>query len=131
MNQKFEWSEAYVQELVEFVQKGVQTRSYSDEEGGYARVIEAKMRELGFDDVYTDPAGNVVGRVGSGAKIIHFDSHMDTVQVNDSDEWVSPPFGGEIIDGMLYGRGSVDMKSSLSASVFAAALAKRAGLLEG
>lgn len=131
MSQRFEWSEDYGRELVAFVQEGVRTRSYSDEEGDYAKKIQAKMRELGFDDVYIDPAGNVVGRVGGGPRIIHFDSHMDTVQVNDADAWVSPPFGGELVDGMLYGRGSVDMKSSLSASIFAAALAKRAGLLEG
>ena len=131
MSLAFTWDEAYGEELVAFVRKGVQTRSYSDEEGDFARLIEAKMKELGFDEVKIDPAGNVVGRVGSGPRIIHFDSHMDTVQVNDGEEWVSPPFGGEIVDGMLYGRGSVDMKSSLCASVYAAALAKKAGLLEG
>lgn len=131
MSEQFPWTQAYGQELIDFVRQGVRTRSYSDEEGNYAKLIEAKMKELDFDQVYIDPTGNVVGRVGSGPKIIHFDSHMDTVQVNDADEWVSPPFGGEIVDGMLYGRGSVDMKGSLSASVFAAALAKKAGLLEG
>ena len=131
MSLAFTWDEAYGEELVEFVRKSVQTRSYSDEEGNFARLIETKMKELGFDEVKIDPAGNVVGRVGSGPRIIHFDSHMDTVQVNDGEEWVSPPFGGEIVDGMLYGRGSVDMKSSLCASVYAAALAKKAGLLEG
>ena len=131
MSISFPWNDAYGQELVAFAQKSVQTRSYSDEEQEFAKLIEAKMKELDFDEVYIDPAGNVVGRVGNGPTVIHFDSHMDTVQVNDGDEWVSPPFGGEIVDGMLYGRGSVDMKSSLAASVFAAALAKKAGLLEG
>lgn len=131
MRKFFDWNETYAQELIAFCQKSVQTRSYSDEEGAFARLVESKMKELGFDEVWIDPAGNVVGRVGSGPRIIHFDSHMDTVQVNDAGEWVSPPFGGEIVDGMLYGRGSVDMKSSLCASVFAAALAKQSGLLEG
>ena len=131
MRDVFDWKEAYGQDLIAFCQKSVQTRSYSDEEGEYARLIESKMKELGFDEAWIDPAGNVVGKVGNGPKIIHFDSHMDTVQVNDADDWVSPPFGGEIVDGMLYGRGSVDMKSSLAASLFAAALAKKSGLLEG
>ena len=48
MNLAFTWDEAYGEELVAFVQKSVQTRSYSDEEGNYARLIEAKMKELGF-----------------------------------------------------------------------------------
>ena len=131
MKSFFEWTENYAQELIAFVQQAVRTRSYSDEEGEFARLIEAKMKELDFDEVYIDHTGNVVGRVGSGPVVVHFDSHMDTVHVNDAEEWVSPPFGGEIVDGKLYGRGSVDMKSSLCASVFAAALAKKAGLLEG
>ena len=131
MEQAYGWTEEYGQALIAFAQQGVQTQSYSDEEGAYAALIRDKMEALGFDQAYIDPVGNVVGRVGNGEKILHFDSHMDTVQVHDAGEWVSPPFGGEILDGMLYGRGSVDMKSSLSASVFAAALAKKAGLLEG
>ena len=131
MSISFAWNKAYGEELIAFIQKAVQTRSYSDEEGNFAHLIVEKMKELDFDEVSIDPAGNVVGKVGNGPVVIHFDSHMDTVQVNDADEWVSPPFGGEIVDGKLYGRGSVDMKSSLCASVFAAALAKKAGLLEG
>ena len=131
MNLSFDWNEAYGKELVEFVQQCVRTRSYSDEEGDLARLLLARMEQLGYDKAWIDPAGNVVGKVGDGPVIIHFDSHMDTVQVNDADEWVSPPFGGEIVDGNLYGRGSVDMKSSLCASIYAAALAKKAGLLEG
>ena len=107
MSMFFEWNDAYGQELIDFVQKSVQTRSYSDEEGKFAHLIEAKMEELGFDEVYIDPAGNVVGRVGNGPKVIHFDSHMDTVQVNDADEWVSPPFGGEIVDGVVTDRNGI------------------------
>lgn len=89
------------------------------------------MKALGFDEAWIDPAGNVVGRVGTGPRIIHFDSHMDTVRVNDPEAWRADPFGAELVDGMVYGRGSVDMKGGLAASVYAAALAKRAGLLEG
>jgi putative selenium metabolism hydrolase len=71
-----------------------------------------------------------VGRIGSGKTTILFDSHLDTVEVNDADEWDVPPFSGRIVDGKLYGRGSVDMKAGLAASVFAGALAKQLGLLQ-
>lgn len=125
------WSKEYGEKLIRFYRLGVQTKSYSDEEGDYAKLILETMKKLGFDEAYIDPAGNVVGRVGDGPKVIHFDSHMDTVQVNDPEAWIAPPFEGRVVDGMLYGRGCVDMKGGLSASVFAAALAKTAGLLRG
>lgn len=131
MEKKSLWSNAYGEELIEFYRLGVRTRSYSDEEGNYAKLILAKMQGLGFDEAYIDSTGNVVGRVGNGPRVIHFDSHMDTVQVNDADKWKAPPFAADMVDGMVYGRGSVDMKGGLSASVFAAALAKKSGLLEG
>ncbi len=127
----FDLTPAFAEELIAFYREGIRTRSYSDEEGTYAELIVAEMKRLGFDEAYIDPAGNVVGKVGSGPKIIHFDSHMDTVQVNDAEEWVAPPFSADLVDGYVYGRGSVDMKSGLSASVYAAALAKKNGLLEG
>lgn len=119
------------EDLIKFVQKAVQTRSYSDEEGELARLIAETMRGLGYDEVRIDSVGNVVGRIGSGKTVIHFDGHMDTVQVNDAGEWQVPPFSGEIVDGAIWGRGSVDMKSALCAAVYGAAAARDAGLLEG
>lgn len=119
------------EDLIKFVQKAVQTRSYSDEEGELARLIAETMRGLGYDEVKIDSVGNVVGRIGSGKTVIHFDGHMDTVQVNDAGEWQVPPFSGEIVDGAIWGRGSVDMKSALCAAVYGAAAARDAGLLEG
>jgi putative selenium metabolism hydrolase len=123
--------EHYEDDLIAFTQKAVQTQSYSDEEGPLARLVEEKMRALGYDQVLIDSTGNVVGRIGcgSGAAIL-FDSHLATVEVHDAQDWEAPPFSGRIVDGKLYGRGSVDMKSGLTASVFAAAMAKRLGLLE-
>ena len=56
-----------------------------------------------------------------------FDSHMDTVTVNDEAEWAFPPYGGEIRDGNICGRGAADMKCGLAASVYGAAAAKEAG----
>jgi len=63
----------------------------------------------------------IAGRIGSGGRTVMLDSHIDTVEVLDADEWAYPPFGGAIIDGSLWGRGSVDMKSGGVASVYAAA----------
>jgi len=81
--------------------------------------------------VKIDRYGNVLGRIGRGRKSILFDSHIDTVKVFDEELWEVPPFSGEVREGYLWGRGSVDMKSGAAASVYAAALAKRMGYTSG
>ncbi|MEG0377431.1 MAG: YgeY family selenium metabolism-linked hydrolase [Eubacterium sp.] len=120
----------YNDDLVAFAQRLVRIRSYSDAEGELADAIVDEMKALGYDEVFVDVVGNVVGRMGNRGKCILFDSHMDTVEVQDAKEWKVPPFSGEIIDGRLWGRGSVDMKSALVASVYAGAAAKGLGLTE-
>jgi putative selenium metabolism hydrolase len=118
-------------ELLEFSQSLVRIRSYSGQEEEILRFIEQKMKALGYDEVKIDSMGNLLGRIGNGERSILFDSHVDTVEVNDEHEWDIPPFSGEIVGGRLYGRGSVDMKSSVAASVYAGVLAKRSGLDSG
>ncbi|HWP80454.1 MAG TPA: YgeY family selenium metabolism-linked hydrolase [Candidatus Acidoferrum sp.] len=124
-------TEARKDSFIRFVQELVRIPSFSDHEGDVAKRIEAEMKALGYDEVRIDKTGNVVGRMGSGDTVILFDSHMDTVEVHDAQNWVSPPFSGDIVEGRLYGRGSVDMKGALAASVYAAAVAKELGLLAG
>ena len=114
-----------------FAQELVRVKSTSGNEETIIRFIASKMKALGYDEVVIDGFGNVVGRVGSGEKAVMFDSHVDTVEVKDAELWKVPPFSGEIIDGWLWGRGSVDMKSGAAASIYAAAVAKSQGLLEG
>lgn len=115
------------QELLRFTQTLVRTKSLSGQEGAVIKLIEKKMLDLGYDEVKIDSMGNVIGRIGNGAKSIMFDSHVDTVEVKDEAEWNIPPFSGEIVDGRLHGRGSVDMKSAVAASIYAGALAKQMG----
>jgi len=119
------------QALLAFAQDLVKIKSYSGQEKEIIHFVEQKMLALGYDEVVIDAMGNVVGRIGDGAKSILFDSHVDTVEVNDADEWQIPPFSGAIVDGRLHGRGSVDMKSAAAASIHAAVIARQRGLLEG
>ena len=118
-------------ELIEFTRNLVRTKSFSGQEGEVIRLIERKMLALGFDEVKIDAMGNVLGRIGYGAKAILFDSHVDTVEVNDEENWKYPPFDGEIAEGYLHGRGSVDMKSGAAASIYAAVLSRQHGFCEG
>ncbi len=89
--------------------------------------IKEKMMGLDYDEVVIDSMGNILGRMGNGPGIIMFDSHVDTVEANNFSQWIHPPFEGVIEDGRLHGRGSVDMKSSAAASIYAGAIAKKLG----
>jgi putative selenium metabolism hydrolase len=115
------------EELIHFTQSLVRIKSLSGQEEEVINLIEQKMLDLGYDEVKIDSMGNVLGRIGNGAKSIMFDSHVDTVEVKDEAKWDIPPFSGEIVDGRLHGRGSVDMKSAAAASIYAGALAKQMG----
>lgn len=105
--------------LVGLAQQLVQIESLTQNEEEIIRFVKVKMMELGYDDVFIDEIGNVIGVIGDGDTKILFDSHTDTVRTGDIDKWTKDPFGGEIEDGKLYGRGSVDMKSALAASIYA------------
>ncbi|KAK4700460.1 succinyl-diaminopimelate desuccinylase, partial [Phenoliferia sp. Uapishka_3] len=82
---------------------------------------------------------NVLGRlksssktpkmVGEREKCIHFNGHTDVVPCGDRDTWTHDPFGAEIVDGIMYGRGVSDMKGGIAAGVWAVECIKRAGLV--
>jgi putative selenium metabolism hydrolase len=111
--------------MILFAQELIRIRSYSGCEQEIAVFVKRQMERLGYDDVKIDEMGNVIGRIGEDRDpAILLDSHMDTVEVKDGACWTKPPFGGEIHDGRLYGRGAVDMKSALAACVFAGAAAR-------
>ena len=117
--------------LIEFTQSLVRIKSLSGQEAEIIKFIEGKMIALGYDEVTIDSMGNLVGRIGNGEKAIMFDSHVDTVEIKDEEQWNITPFSGEIVEGRLQGRGSVDMKSGAAASIYAGVIAKRMGVASG
>ncbi len=105
--------------LTDFLQDLVRIPSLSCQEQRVAERLAAEMRTVGFDEVWTDRVGNVVGRMGPGTgPRLLYNGHMDTVGVGDPDAWTHDPFGAEIEDGLLYGRGSTDMKGPLASLVY-------------
>ncbi|GAA0181613.1 YgeY family selenium metabolism-linked hydrolase [Clostridium sediminicola] len=118
-------------ELIKFAQDIVRIKSYTGQEEELAMFVKGKMIELGYDDVIVDKLGNVIGVIGNGETKVLYDSHIDTVEVNDAEEWSVDPFGGEIIDGKIYGRGAADMKSGVAATVYAGYAIKKLGLDKG
>lgn len=117
------------QNLITFLRDLVAIPSFSGDEKGAAERLKQEMERLGFDAVWIDRVGNVVGRIGPGRgpKLL-FDGHLDTVGIGDPRTWSRDPFAAQIEDGVLYGRGACDMKGALASMVYGAALLKRSGL---
>ena len=110
------------EELIKLCQDVIKIQSYSGNEGKLVKFLEKKMRECGFDDVIVDKYGSIIGKIKGkrpGNKVL-FDAHIDTVPAEDSEKWSHDPFGAVIEDGRIYGRGTSDMKGSLSAMIIAA-----------
>ncbi len=115
-------------ELIGFAQKLVQTPSLPGQEGSVAGLVQAEMQRLGYDAVWVDEAGNVIGRVAGGdGRTLMLNGHMDHVDAGDPARWPYPPFSGAIQDGELWGRGAADMKAALAAMVYAVGLLKKLG----
>ncbi len=90
--------------------------SLSGQEGEVAAIVREELERLGFA-VAVDRYGNVTGTLDAGpGPCVLLDSHMDTVGVTDPAAWTRDPTG-EIADGALYGRGAMDMKGQLAASI--------------
>ena len=116
--------------LVKFMQDIIRIPSLSSEEGEVIQRIRDEMLRLDYDEVTIDPMGNLLGRIGSGPRVIALDGHVDTVDVGDPALWDRDPHSGDIEDGILYGRGTSDMKGGVASSVYAGAVLKKRGLPE-
>ena len=99
--------------------------------GAVGERIGAEMRALGFEEVRFDRMGNILGRIGTGPRVLVYDSHIDTVGVGDPAAWGWDPFKGKVEDGILYARGACDEKGSTPGMVYGLAIARDLGLLEG
>ncbi len=101
-----------------------------------AELLGVRLEADGFKTEYIQGPGsdpkrpriNVLGlRRGRRARpALHLNGHLDVVPPGDG--WTVDPFGGEISDGWLYGRGAADMKAGLAAAVFAAEAVRRSGV---
>jgi len=110
-------AEKYSSYTAENLSKLVKIKSLSLGEKEVQQELKRQMEEAGFDEVRIDGLGNVIGRVGNGKKILAIDGHMDTVDVGLPENWDFEPLGGEIKDGYVHGRGTVDQKGGVAAFV--------------
>ncbi len=108
---------------VELTAELIRCPSVTPEEGGALVLLERVLSEAGFACTRVDrgEVSNLFARWGDKghAKTFGFNGHTDVVPVGDAAAWTRDPFGAEVIDGVMYGRGATDMKSGVAA--FAAA----------
>ena len=110
-----------MKDLISCVRQLVQIPSLSGEEKELAYFIRDSLNDFGLDKVYIDELGNVIGifKGKSNHPLIVLEGHMDHVSPGNLKLWKYPPYSAKIVDGKVYGRGTVDMKSSIAAMMFA------------
>jgi succinyl-diaminopimelate desuccinylase len=126
---------AFTREMVRVPTVNPPGENYED----CARLIGERLRRGGFAVEYhaaegrpehtgAHPRVNVVGaRAGEGrGSVVHLNGHFDVVPAGEG--WTVDPFGGEVRDGRVWGRGTCDMKAGIAAAVYAAEAIRRAGI---
>jgi succinyl-diaminopimelate desuccinylase len=105
----------------------VRCRSVTPAEGGALGLIETLLGGAGFTvermtfaEPGTAPVENLYARLGNKSPHLVFAGHTDVVPPGDETRWSHPPFAGEIADGVLFGRGAVDMKGGIACALAAA-----------
>ncbi|MCF6240778.1 MAG: YgeY family selenium metabolism-linked hydrolase [Bacteroidales bacterium] len=122
-----ELAEKYRDYTAQNLSKLIKIKSLSMQEKEVQYELKRQMEEAGFDEVRFDGLGNVIGRIGNGKKILAIDGHMDTVDLGNLENWDFDPLGGEIKEGYVHGRGSVDQEGGPAAFVTAGKILKELG----
>ena len=118
-------------DIITFLKELCAIPSYDSQIKAVCERAADEMRKLGFDEIRFDRMGNIIGRIGDGARTLLYDSHLDTVGVGDPDEWGWDPFMGKEEDGVFFARGACDEKNSTPGMIYGLALARDLGLLDG
>jgi succinyl-diaminopimelate desuccinylase len=111
---------------VPLAQALIRCESVTPVEGGALTLLEGVLDAAGFEChrmTFSEPGyadvQNLYARLGNTGPNLCFAGHTDVVPVGNLDAWTSPPFGAEIREGVLYGRGAVDMKGEIACFVAA------------
>ncbi len=123
-----ELAKKYEQYTANNLSRLIKIKSLSMQEEGVINELKTIMEEAGFDEVRIDGLGNVIGRIGTGEKVIAIDGHIDTVDMGNLEAWENDPLSGDIKDGFVHGRGSVDQEGGPIAAVTAGKILKEIGI---
>jgi len=108
-------------DTLELVKDLVSRASVTPDDAGCQDTMIARLEKIGFniERLRFDDVDNFWARRGDSEPVFAFAGHTDVVPTGPLDQWTSPPFEPEIRDGLLYARGTADMKGSLAAMVTA------------
>src|SRR5689334_8230053 len=113
-------------DALSIAQSLVRCPSVTPADAGALGVLESILKDAGFTThrvIFGEPGtadiDNLYARIGSEAPHITFAGHTDVVPAGDESAWTHGAFSGEVKDGMLYGRGAVDMKGGIACSAAA------------
>lgn len=108
--------------IVELLQDLIKFQSVSPSDAGAMDWITDLLKSLGFKCININGADsitkNLYASIGKGEKNLCFAGHLDVVPSGAENDWLYPPFSGAIKDGMVYGRGAVDMKGAIASYLF-------------
>ncbi len=90
--------------------------------------LEQEMKKLGYHEVRRDGLGNLMGRIGSGPRVLAIDGHCDVVDVGNPALWETPAFQPVVKDRKIYGRGACDQKGGLASAVYAGKILAEVGV---
>jgi putative selenium metabolism hydrolase len=118
------------QPMIDFLSDLIRIQSYTGQEGPAVERTLQELSKIGCDEVWVDSAGNALGRIGKGKRVILFNAHLDTNEVSDPSRWPHPPLEPVIENGVLFGLGASDCKAGVAAIVYGAAILKELDLLQ-
>ncbi len=100
----------------------IRRESVTPDDAGCQALFSERLAPLGFvcETFAWGGVTNLWARRGTAAPLVVFAGHTDVVPTGPHTDWQTPPFVPTVVDGVLYGRGAADMKSSLAAFVVAA-----------
>jgi succinyl-diaminopimelate desuccinylase len=112
-----------VTDPVALAQALIRCASVTPADAGAQQALKDALVPLGFTchDVPFGDIRNLFARLGDGGPHLCFCGHTDVVPAGDESRWTHPPFGAEIADGVLYGRGASDMKGNIACFIAAIA----------
>ncbi len=100
--------------------------SVTPAEGGALGYIEGVLKSAGFAvhrTTFSEPGTadieNLYARIGTGTPHLVLAGHTDVVPPGDESAWTHPPFAADLADGVIYGRGAVDMKGAIACKLAA------------
>lgn len=100
----------------------IRIRSYTGQERPAVERTLQELSAIGCDEVWMDSAGNALGRIGRGPRVILYNAHLDTNEVADDREWPHPPLEPVVEGDVMFGLGASDCKSGVAAIVYGAAI---------